>query len=310
MLNPLSDRSGWLYRFLVATALSIGSASAGAELKISGSDTLEPFMQDALSQFARAGANDVPVSVSFKGTSAGLRDLCEGRAGIAPASVRIDPDSIKRCEANRVNYLELPIAFDAVVVIAHPSRSGLGELDMSELKAIFHPEQAGKTVRWSQVRANQPDLALTVVSLDPKSGTNAFFGAKVHGLRGFVRHDAKATTDHAAVIKMVAADPGAIGFVSMGGLSESRAAVWKVPLNFGKGPVVPSRESVLNGGYDPLSRLMYVYVSKAALADKDGHTQQFMVWLMDRASKLASYEGFVPLIDTNYQDNLRKLSAR
>ena len=96
----------------------------------------------------------------------------------------------------------------------------------------------------------------------------------------------------------------------MGALADARAAVWKVPMNFGKGPVVPSREAVLNDSYAPFSRLMYLYVSKAALAEKDGHTQQFVSWLMERAGKLAANEGFVGLTDANYQDNLRKLPAR
>jgi len=35
-----------------------------------------------------------------------------------------------------------------------------------------------------------------------------------------------------------------------------------------------------------------------------------VAWLMERAGRLASYEGFVRLTDANYQDNLRKLPAR
>ncbi len=293
--------------------LVVSAASAGAvhaELKIAGSETMESFMLDALGQFKRGPGAAIPVTASFKGTNAGLRDLCEGRAAIVPASAKIDAESARRCEANRVAYFELPVAFDAVVVVANPARAGLGELSMAELSTIFHPDNAGKVLRWQQVRATLPDAPLSVVSLDPKSGTNAFFGAKVHGLRGFVRNDAKVSAEHAQIIRMVASDPNAIGFVSMGSLADSRGAVWKVPLNFGQGPVVPSRESVLNDSYAPMSRLLYVYVSKAALAEKDGHVQQFTSWLMERGGKLAAFEGFVPLTDANYQDNLRKLPAR
>lgn len=293
-----------------AAALLVSSSAVWADLKISGSDTLEPFMQDALSQFVRKGGADVPIVASFKGSAVGLRDLCEGRANLAPSSVRMDADGGKRCESGRVAYVELPLAFDAIVVIAHPSRAALGELSMAELKIIFHPENAGKVVRWSQVRASLPDAPLVVVSPDPKSGTNAFFSAKVHGLRGFVRPDAKTSADHAALIRMVAADPNAIGFVSMGALNDAKAAVWKVPLNFGKGPVVPSREAVLNDSYETFSRLLYLYASKAALAEKDSHSLAFASWLMERAGKLAAYEGFVQLTDANYQDNLRKLQSR
>lgn len=297
-------------RLATCVALFVLAGAAHADLKIAGSDTLEPFMQDALSQFKRAGGSAIPVSASFKGSSSGLRDLCEGCAGIVPASNRIDPENQRRCESAGIGFLELPIAFDAVVIIANPSRAGMGELKMEELKILFHPDSAGKVTRWRQVRPSLPDTPITVVSRDPKSGTTAFFGGKVTGMANFVRTDAKVGAQNADVIRLVAADPNAIGFVSLAALSDMNAAVWKVPLNFGKGPVVASRESVLNDSYAPLSRLMYVYVSKAALAEKDGHTLQFMNWLMERAGRLAAYEGFVGLTDANYQDNQRKLPAR
>jgi phosphate transport system substrate-binding protein len=298
---------------LRALGVCIGVMAASvacADIKVSGSDTLQAYMENALSQFNRANGRNVSVASSFKGTSVGLRDLCEGKAGIVPASAPMDEDQARRCAAAKVAYLELPIAFDAIAVIAHPAKAALGELSMAELKSIFHPESAGKVVRWSQVRAGSPDLPMTVVSLDVKSGTNAFFGSKVHGMRGFVRPDAKAVVDNSEVLRLVAADANSVGFVSMAALAESKAAVWRVPLNFGNGPVVPSQAAVLNRSYAPLSRLLYLYVNKAALSEKDSQTQQFLAWLMERGGKLASYEGFVPLIEQNYQDNLRKVTAK
>jgi phosphate transport system substrate-binding protein len=197
-----------------------------------------------------------------------------------------------------------------VVVIAHPSHASMNEISLSELKTIFNPDNSGKVTRWSQVRVGVADTPLSVVSLNTKSGTTAFFGGKVYGMNGFIRPDAKTTADHGEAIKLVAADPNAIGFVSMGALAENKASVWKVPVNFGKGPVVPSKDSVLNDTYGSLARPLYVYVAKSALAEKDGHTLGFMTWLIEHASKLASYEGFIPLIESNYADDLRKLSAK
>jgi phosphate transport system substrate-binding protein len=296
-------------RRAAAALLALAAGAASADVRISGSDTLEPLFQNALSQYSRGAAAEFKVSASFKGTGVGLRDGCEGRADVVPASVKIDNETLRRCQSNGIELIELPLAFDAVVMVANPARAGVGELNLEELKTIFHPDNATRITRWSQVRAGLPDVPLTVVSLDPRSGTNALVSQKLHGLRGFVRTDAKVSNDHAQILRLVAADPGAIGFVSMGALAESKAAVWKVPVNFGSGPVVASRESVLNDSYAPLSRLMYVYVSKASLNAKDSPTKEFVRWLMERGAKLAVYEGFVPLVDRNYQDNLRKLGT-
>jgi phosphate transport system substrate-binding protein len=297
-------------RFFTIAAIMLTSGSALAEIKVSGSDTLETYFQNALSQYARGPGAGATSKSEFKGTSAGFKDLCEGRVGIAAASTKLEGDALARCTQARVVPIELAIAYDAVVVIAHPSHASMNELNLSELKAIFNPDNTGKVTRWSQVRAGVPDTPLTVVSLNTKSGTTAFFGGKVYSMNGFVRPDAKTTADHGEAIKLVAADPNAIGFVSMGALAENKASVWKVPVNFGKGPVVPSKDSVLNDTYGALARPLYVYVAKSALAEKDGHTLGFMTWLMERASKLAAYEGFIPLIDSNYADGLRKLSAK
>jgi phosphate transport system substrate-binding protein len=299
----------WRTALVLAVGLCLASASR-ADLKISGSETLENLFQDALSQYARGPGAGVPVTASYKGSGLGLRDLCEARANIVPASSRMDDSTAAKCQQAGVGYLELPLAFDAVVVIAHPSRAAMAELSMAELKTIFAPDSATKIMRWSQVRPGLPDTALAVVSLDPKSGTNAFFGGKVHGLRGYVRFDAKVSDNHADVMRAVAADPNAIGFVSLGALAESKAAVWRVPINFGKGAVVPNREAVLNDSYGTLSRVLYVYASKPGLAAKDGHSKAFAVWLMEHGARLAAYEGFVPLIEQNYQDSLRTLNGK
>jgi len=295
--------------FTIAAGI-LFSGSAFAEIKVSGSDTLEAYFQNALSQYARGPGAGVASKSEFKGTSAGFKDLCEGRVGIAAASNKLEGDALARCTQARIVPIELAIAYDAVVVIAHPALASMNEISLSELKTIFNPDNSGKVTRWSQVRLGAADKPLTVVSLNTKSGTTAFFGGKIYGMNGFVRPDAKTTADHSEAIKLVAADPSAIGFVSMGTLAENKASVWKVPVNFGKGPVVPSKDSVLNDTYGTLARPLYVYVTKSALAEKDGHNLAFMTWLIERAGKLASYEGFIPLIESNYADGLRKLSAK
>jgi phosphate transport system substrate-binding protein len=284
-------------------------ATASADLRVSGSETLEPYFQDALSQFARSDGAGIAVEATYKGSQAGWKDLCSRQAAIAPSSSKMDEKSARLCQDEHVAVVALPLAYDAIAVIANPRLAAAGQLNMEELKAIFSADNTGKVVRWSQVRAGLPDGPLTVVSLDPHSGTTAFFTGAVTPLRGFVRGDAKVTASHEEVIRMVAADPNAIGFVSARALAESKAAVWRVPLNFGRGPVVASTEAVLNGSYGPLSRLLYVYASKASLAAPDGHARLFLKWLMEHAGKLAPYENFIPLIPQDYQNNLRAISG-
>ncbi len=298
------------WRIAVMLAVLSLSTSASAELNIAGSDTLESYFQYALTQYARGPGAGVPVKADYKGTSSGFKALCEGRATIIPASSKLEGDALNRCVTAKIAIVELPVAFDAIAVIAHPSRNSMSELSMAELKTIFSPENTGKVTSWAQVRNGFPDAPLSVASLDVKSGTNSFFGERVHGMKGFVRSDARTSANHADIINIVAADPNAIGFVSLGALTDSKANVWKIPVNFGKGAVVPSKETVLNDRYSTLSRVLYIYVAKSALNEQDGHASTFLLWLLERGAKLATHEGFVPLIDQNYADNIKRVKAK
>jgi phosphate transport system substrate-binding protein len=308
-IRPLLANTRWrLHKGLLGLGLAVLASAASADVRVSGADTLESFFNEVLAQYSRGPGANVPATASYKGTTAGLRDLCGGRANVAPASSRFDLDIARRCEQAGLQKVELPLALDAVAVITHPSRAPVGEFSMAELKTLFAPESAGKVTRWNQVRPGLPDAPLVVVSLDPRSGTAAFFGAAVHGARGFVRSDAKVTADHAEVIRLVAADPNAVGFVSLGALTKARAAVWKAPINFGKGPVTASRETMAAGGaYASLARTLYAYTTVQALTAPDGHVLAFSKLLLERAPALATQEGFLPLTDQDYRDALLKV---
>ena len=71
--------------------LALGSVllPAQAQIRVSGSDTLEGMMDLATQQYQRS--NKVEFKTEFKGTNAGFKDLCDGKADIVPASSKISP---------------------------------------------------------------------------------------------------------------------------------------------------------------------------------------------------------------------------
>lgn len=85
-----------LKSFTIAASI-LFSGSALAEIKVSGSDTLESYFHNALSQYARGPGTGVPSKSEFKGTSAGFKDLCEGRVSIAAASTKLEGDALAAC---------------------------------------------------------------------------------------------------------------------------------------------------------------------------------------------------------------------
>jgi phosphate transport system substrate-binding protein len=301
IINPLRRFAGTALLFCCALV----SMQAYADIRISGSDTEESLFTAAIAQYKRS--NNIDITAQFKGTGAGLKDLCDGKADIVPASTRIQPDQAKACTGKKIVYVELPIAYDAVAVIVNKSNNWANDLTMPELKSIFHPELAGKSTRWSQIRAGYKDTPLNIMSLDIKSGTTALFTERVVNMRSFVRGDANTFSDHAKLIDAVSADINAIGFVSLGALVVHPGSVRSVPVNFGNGAVVPDASSVLSQAYAPLTRLLYVYIAQSALAKPD--VKAFARYLFENGDRYARFAGFVPLVASSYIDSMERIKT-
>ncbi|MBV5337302.1 MAG: protein sphX, partial [Deltaproteobacteria bacterium] len=58
---------------------------------------------------------------------------------------------------------------------------------------------------------------------------------------------------------------GAIGYFGYAYYLENKRKLKAVPIDNGKGAVLPSPETVENGSYTPLSRPIFIYVSSIAL---------------------------------------------
>jgi phosphate transport system substrate-binding protein len=280
-------------------------ALAQAQIRIAGSETLEDLMTAAISAYQRE--NKVEIKTDFKGTGAGFKELCEGRADIVPASSRITAEQSKLCAAKKITYLELPIAFDPVAVIVSKANTWANDVTMAELKTIFSPESTFKITRWDQVRTSYDNLPLKVVSLDTKSGTNALFSERISGMRNFVRSDAAVFADHAKVIAAVSADANAIGFVSLAALATHKANVRPIAVNFGRGAVIPDLTSVLSDAYAPLTRLLFIYIASSSSDKSD--TKAFASYLYENGDRYVRFSGLMPLIAPNYQAGLRSIKS-
>ena len=74
-----------------------------------------------------------------------------------------------------------------------------------------------------------------------------------------------------------------------------------------KGPVLPSKETVIAGTYNPLSRPLFIYVNRKSLAKPE--VKEFVDFYLQNVPKLAGDVKYVPLPDTAYQMAQQRLSA-
>ncbi|NPA80506.1 MAG: protein sphX, partial [Thermotogae bacterium] len=80
---------------------------------------------------------------------------------------------------------------------------------------------------------------------------------------------------------------------------ENRDKLKAVPIDAGNGPVAPTVENVVAGKYVPLSRPLFIYVSKKAY-DTKPYVRKFVHYYLDHVKDLVREVGYVELPDEAY----------
>jgi phosphate transport system substrate-binding protein len=293
--------------FTIATAF-FAASSAHAELKYSGSDTLEPVIVAAQFSFLRGNPN-FKMSSSHGGSSIGLRDLCSGKAALVGSSRPINASEAALCAGAGVNATELPVAYDPVAVVVSSKNTWLKDLTLAELSTVFSPASVGKITSWKQVRATFPDVPIHAAGVGIKHATFDFF-SKSLGLNGFIRSDYKDFKDHESTAKYVATDLGGIGFVSEAEARTLEGQVQTIGIDFGKGITRPSLEDVAASKYDKLTRTVYLYVNAPMIAKSDALDIAFTKYLLKDMEQLVKFVNLTPLRTLQYQENSRRLTLQ
>jgi phosphate transport system substrate-binding protein len=292
-------------RLLAVLATAIFTLPAQAQLRYSGSDTVEPVVQAAQVSFQR-GNPSYKLQTQALGTSSGLRELCSDRAAIVGASRPIKPAEAKECALAGIQYTEVPVALDAVVLVVSTKNTWLKDLTLAEVRTLFDPTSAEKLKSWKQLRASFPDVAMRPAGPGIKHGTFSTFVDSI-GLKGLIRSDFKDFNDHAGTGRYVAADPGAIGFMPMGEAQSLEGQVRKVAIDFGAGIVFPGQDEVISGKYDKLSRVVYIYINSALLAKAGPQDVAFAKLLVKDLEKFVRFSNLIPLQALQYQENLKRV---
>ena len=120
------------------------------------------------------------------------------------------------------------------------------------------------------------------------------------GKAGAIRTDYQPTEDDNVTIRGVAGNRYALGFLGVAYYEENKDKVKAVAVDNGKGCVLPTRENVLNGTYQPLSRPLFIYVSLKSLERKE--VQDFVeFYLSPQARRAIRSTGYIELPSDAYQ---------
>jgi phosphate transport system substrate-binding protein len=283
-------------------------SNASGGVKVDGSSTVFVISEAAAADFQKEKKNAIKVTVGTSGTGGGFKKFCRDEIDIVNASRPILEKEIAACKEKNVEYIELPIAYDALTVVVNPANTWAANLKVEELKKIWSPEAQGKVGNWKDVRAGFPDGKMTLFGAGTNSGTFDYFTEAIVGKAKSSRGDYTAAEDDNVLVQGVSKDKNALGYFGYAYYEANKTKLKAVGIDSGKGPVLPSPKAVQDGTYTPLSRPLFIYVNAKA-ADK-AEVKEFVEYYFKNATALVNDVKFVSLPETAYTKILENFKAK
>ncbi len=251
-----------------AGASTVSHAQQVPTVLIDGSSTVFPISEAVAEEFQKEQQGKTRVTVGVSGTGGGFKKFCRGELDITGASRPIKKDEMELCAKNNVEYIEMPIAIDALATIINPENKFAECLSVDELKKMWAPEAQGKVTNWNQINPKFPDAPLVLFGAGTDSGTYDYYTFAIVGKEHSSRGDYTATEDDNVTVQGVSRDKNALGFLGLAYFEHNKDKIKTVAIRQANGTCVqPSVETAVDGTYQPLTRPIFYYVDKSK-ADK------------------------------------------
>ena len=264
-------------------------------VEIDGSSTVKPITEAVAEEFQKV-EEGVRVAVGVSGTGGGFKRFTVGETDISNASRPIKAKENQVAIDNKVDYIEIPVAYDGLTIVVNKNNDWCKSLNVDQLKKIF---LSGSTVsKWSDIDSSWPDIPVKIYAPGVQSGTFDYFKEVVAGKTGSIRDDMEVSEDDNILVRGVSGEKGGIGFFGCAYFYENEDKLKAVPIDGGNGPVMPTSDAIENGTYSPFSRPLFIYVN-AKSADKEV-VQEFVNFYLDNGGELASEVGYVRLPSSMY----------
>ena len=258
---------------VVLAALSAAGCSRGGskgDFTLAGSTSVQPFAEKWVEAYragpARGGRLDIHVQGG--GSTAGVQAAETGAAQIGMCSRELKPDEASKLVATVV-------ARDGIAVIVNKANP-ISELPLADVQRMY----AGQAATWKDVGGGAGKV--TLITREDGSGTRgAFEDLLMKGTK--IAASALVQDSTGAVRQMVASDPAAIGYISLGQVDGSVKA-----LRIGG---VEASEASIDAGKYPLVR-PFLFVTRGAPA---GPAADFISWVTGpEGQALTRKEGLLP----------------
>ncbi len=210
------------------------SSSSSSKISASGSSALQPLAKQAADDYMKAHSG-VSITVSGGGSGTGLKQVSEGSVDIGNSDVEAS-EKLDKTAASKLKDHKVALVTVAPVV---NSKLGVKNLTTEQLIGIF----TGKITNWKEVGG--PDLKIMLVTRPDSSGTRALFKQYAMNGKDEASKSALETDDSGTLMETVEKNKGAIGYVALSYLTDTKKAV-AVSID----GVEPTLENTYNGKYN------------------------------------------------------------
>ena len=311
--------SRYLPRLIAFAIVALPHLAFAQIIKVDGSSTVYPVTEAVAEEFQTTHKNKFKVTVGISGTGGGFKKFVRGETDVQNASRPILAEEMAQARSNGVEFIELPICFDALTVAVHPQNNWVDSIKVSELKKLWEPAAQGKITRWNQIRASWPDQPIKLYGAGSDSGTFDYFTEAITGKAKASRGDYTGSEDDNVLVQGIEGDRYSLGYLPYAYFAphakrmKSVGIEWDVDSHsgkaIGKSAVKPTLEAVVAGTYNPLSRPLFIYVNRKA-ADTKPEVKQFVEFYLKNAAELSKEVKYLPLPVEAYAMSQKRVANR
>lgn len=282
-------------------------ASLEGRVVIDGSGTVYPFMAKMAENYMINEQENVSIEVSRSGTSAGFKKfLVEDGTDFNDASRKIKDKEVATSEELGIEVKELKVALDGLTIVINPENDWATELTEQEVIDIFLASAGKKS--WSDVREGFPNEPIKAYGPNENHGTYEFFWEVILDEQDLVE-GVNLQQEYSTLVDLVSKDKNAIGFFGYGYYVNNTDKLTAVKVDFGKGPVEPSLDTIAeDGDYAPFTRPVFTYLN-VNMAKEKPQVLDYAIYTMNNAAEVAAETGFAPLTEAEIQKAVEELEA-
>lgn len=246
-----------------------GTTNKKHTVTIAGSTSVMPFTEKLAEHFM-VDHPEYVIDVQGGGSTAGVQACMNNTVNIGMSS--------RQLKEEEMILKEIIICHDGISIVVHP-KNPIRELTLKQIRDIFN----GRTKNWREL--GWVDRRIDAVSREEGSGTRGSFEELV--MRSEEIDDGIMVQDsNGSVKEVVATDPYAIGYISMG-LVDKRVQALSV------NGVAPNLKNIKNKKYKIIRP--FIYLSKGELQE---HAKTFVDYVLSKdGQKILIKEGLIGIHD-------------